>query len=833
MDTAREDRIERLFEEASTLPHERRAAFLDRACGSDTELRAALDGLVTHAAKAHEFVDRVAGPAMARAMGEVMRDPCGAEKRGPDPFIGQEVDHFRILEKLGGGGMGRVYKALDLKLDRTVALKFLPPHLGTDDEAKRRLIHEAKAASALDHPNICAIYEIGETDAGRLFIAMAHYEGETLKAKIARGPLPVGEALRYGAQIAEALQRAHTSGIVHRDIKPSNVMVTAHGEVKVLDFGLAKTAGSDLTREGATIGTVAYMSPEQTHGNATDARTDVWSLGAVLYEMLTGERPFRSENDQTLIHAIRHDAPKPVRELRPEVSAHVAALVSRCLEKSPTSRCQSAAELLAGVHGVQAVGSSVRRPAWQIRVLVYTSVAVLLGLMLLIGNRRITPPETRVASLAVLPVAPSMGDSAEQYFADGMTDLLIAQLSQFSGLQRVISRSSVMQYKDTRKSSRQIGQELGVDALVEMSVLRAGDQVRITVNLVEAGAQRVLWGDSFERPLRDVLTLQREVAQAIRRQLQVQLTPQEAARLSAPARRVDPEAFALYLQAVRVSGPDQERERIAYLEQALEKDSAFALAYARVALSYTMVARDRAKAEWAIARALALDPSLSEAHDALGLLRMWLDWDWIGAQAALHRAIALSPHNSRAHHELGQLLMRLGRCDEAVVAEQTAVLHDPARQLFQSGLGEIYLYCRRYDEAVHEFERTLGLTPNSSYTYRNLGDAYFYQRQYPKALAMYEKAGSVPGWARIPLGSRKEALRQIAELKSALPHDGRWDLARLYTSLGEPDSAITWLEQAYEHRDGMVVYLRVMPHFDPLRDHPRFQTLLKKVGLAR
>jgi len=835
MDTAREDRIERLFEEASTLPHERRAAFLDRACGADAELRATLEGLVSHAARAHEFVDRVAGPAMARAVDEVMRDPRGTEERGPDPLIGQEVDHFRILEKLGGGGMGRVYKALDLKLDRTVALKFLPPHLGADDEAKRRLIHEAKAASALDHPNICAIYEIGETDAGQLFIAMAHYEGKTLKAKIARGPLPVDEAVGYGVQIAEALQRAHASGIVHRDIKPSNVMVTAHGEVKVLDFGLAKTAGSDLTREGVTIGTVAYMSPEQTRGEAVDARSDVWSLGAVLYEMLTGQRPFRGESDQTLIHAIRHDSPKPLRELRPDISADVAALIDRCLDKAPARRYQSAPELLVSMHPVQAAPRAGQRPAWRMRAVAYGSVVVLLGLMFVIGNRQRLPPQPRVASLAVLPVTTPM-DSSDQYFADGMTDLLIAQLSELSGLERVISRNSVMQYRGTRKSSRQIGQELGVDALVEMSVLRVEDRVRITVNLVEAGAQRVLWGDSFERPLRDVLTLQRDVAQAIGRELHVQLTPQETARLGAAARRVDPEAFALYLHAVRVSGPNQEGDRIAYLEKAIEKDPTFALAYARVALSYIMVAHDRAKAEWAISRALALDPSLSEAHDALGLLRMWLDWDWTGAQAALHRAIELSPHNSRAHHELAQLLMRLGRCDEAVAAEQTAVLQDPVRRLFQSGLGEIYLHCRRYDDAIREFEKTLALTGDSSHTYRNLGDVYFYQRQYTKSLAMYEKAGSVPGWVRVPLGSRKEALHQIGELRSTSARDDRdfypsWTLARLYASVGELDSAITWLERAYERRDGMVVYLRGMPDFDPLRDDPRYQALLRKVGL--
>jgi len=713
MDTAREDRIERLFEEASALPPEQRAAFLDRACGSDADLRAEMEGLVAHADKAHRFVDRVAGPAMARAMGEAMGDSRGDAEPGADPFVGQQVAHFRILEKLGGGGMGRVYKALDLRLDRTVVLKFLPPHLGADEEATQRFIYEAKAASGLDHPHICVIYEIRETDQGRLFIAMAHYEGETLKPKIARGPLQVREALDYVAQIAEGLQRAHASGIVHRDIKPANVIVTVRGKVKILDFGLAKMAGSDLTREGTAIGTVAYMSPEQTHGNGVDARTDIWSLGVVLYEMLTGKRPFSSESDQTLIHGIRHDAPKPFRDLRPDAPANVAALVSRCLEKTPERRYHDAGELLAAVRAVQAGGTAVRRPAWRLRVPPNGSVAVVLGLLLLVAGTWLAGKRPRQAEV------------------------------------------------------------------------------------------------------------------------------QETARLTAAAPRVDPDAFALYLKASRVWPPRTDSEAIASLEQAIEKDSTFALAYATVARRYAIFGRDRATAERTVAKALALDPS-PEAYNARGLFLEFKDFDWSAAEAAFRRAIELSPHNSRAHHELGQLLMRVGRCDEAAAAEQHAVLQDPRSRQFQGGLGEIYLNCRRYDDAVREFETTLHLgrdARDSSNTYRDLGDVYFYERQYAEALAMYEKAGSVPGWARTPLGSRQEALQQIDKLKSALARDDRdigvrWDLARLYTSLGERDSAITWLERAYERRDGMLVYLRVMPHFDPLRDDLRFQALLKKVGLT-
>src|SRR5262245_2995622 len=347
LDSAREDRLERLFEAAVSLPPERRAVFVIEACGTDAELRATLETLLSRAADAYHFVDHVAGPLVARASEFLLSDVCTREDKDANAFTGRQVAHFRILEQLGRGGMGRVYKALDRRLDRTVALKFLPPHLGADDEAKRRFVHEAKAASGLDHPNICAIHEIGVTDAGAHFIAMTYYAGETLKAKIARGPLPAVESLDYARQIAEGLQRAHEAGIVHRDVKPANVMVTDVGQIKIVDFGVAKMSGADVTREGRTLGTIAYMSPEQTRGESVDARTDIWSLGAVLYEMLTGTRPFTGENDETLIHAIRHDDPRPIRALRADVPRGVVALVSRCLDKNPARRYQRTADLLA------------------------------------------------------------------------------------------------------------------------------------------------------------------------------------------------------------------------------------------------------------------------------------------------------------------------------------------------------------------------------------------------------------------------------------------------------------------------------------------------------
>ena len=729
--------------------------------------------------------------------------------------------------------MGTVYKALDLRLGRTVALKFLPPHLNTDDDAKLRFAHEAQAASALDHPNICAIHEIGETDAGQLFIAMACCEGETLKKTIARGALPFVKALDYVAQIAAGLQRAHEVGIVHRDVKPANVMITATGAVKIVDFGVAKMVGTEVTREGTTIGTVAYMSPEQTRGEAVDARSDLWSLGAVLYEMLTGQRPFKSESDETLIYAIRHDDPKSVRAWRAEIPAGLAAVVSRCLEKEPAARYQRASELLADLRTLQS-GGAVRRP-FSPRLLRGGGAGVIVVLMVLAGSTLRSPPEAGVHSLAVLPMTALTGDSAQDHLSDGVTDLLINHLSQLSGLRRVMSRSSVARFRNTQKSSRQIGRELGVDALVELSVTKEEERIRIIVKLVGTEADHVLWSRSFERPEGDVLTLQREVAKAIAAELQVQLTPREAARLIEAAPKVNPEAFALYLQSARApAGPEQ----MVYLEQAIAKDSNFALAHAKVAIEYIMRSHDKVKAERAIALALSIDPALSEAYDALGLLQMWINWDWPAAEAAFRRAIELSPHNSLAHHELGQLFMRLAQCDKAVAEAQKAVLQNPGVAHFQSGLAEVYLYCRRYDDAFREFEKNLELVRDSASTYFHMGDASFYQGRFGQALSLYEKTRRpVPAWAYVPLGRQPDARKQIVRWRATWAQGGTndwiaWSLARTYASQGDADQSLTWLERMYEARSGLVVYLKVDPHFASLRSEPRFQSLLRKVGLT-
>jgi TolB-like protein/Tfp pilus assembly protein PilF len=827
------EQIRSLFRELVALDPRERDGQLERIDRLDPAIARELLSLLEAHDRSPEVLDRLdrwlAGPAQSPS------DTSSPSLESTDALLGRQVSHYQILEKLGGGGMGVVYKARDLRLERTVALKFLPPHLSLDEDAKQRFIREAKAASALDHPNICTIYEIDECAAddgapAQLFIAMAYYAGETLKKKIERGPLPVRQALDYAAQIAAGLAAAHEAGIIHRDIKPANVLVTGEGVAKVVDFGIAKAAGPELTKQGRTLGTAAYMSPEQARGEPVDHRTDLWSLGAVLYEMLAGQRAFPGETSDAVIYAIRHDEPQPIETLRPDVGREVAATVSRCLAKQPAERYARAeallGELRASAQG-PAAAPRVQRP-WRGRSLRYSIISLVL--VLLIGGARalLAPPPPAGRVLAVLPVANVSGDAEQEPLADGLTELLINQLSQISGLDRVIPHTSVMPYKNTHKPLRQIGRELGVDLLVESSVLRAGEHVRVDVSLIKAAGQRTFWSDSFERPLSDVLRLQREMAQAIAREVQVVLTPAEAARLRQAAPAVDPEAFTLYLRAQRRRGI--EPGRIADLEQAVALDSGFAAAYAALAGTYAIHLNDYDRAEEAVERALALDPDLPRAHVTRALIRQWAHSDWVGAEAALRRALELTPLVPETHHELAMLLMRLGRFEEALAAESRALYLAPSSSSFQEGLGEIFLNSGRYEDAIREFEKTLRMDPTRIRTPRFLGDAHFFLGRYGEAVRWYEQSSwGIPSYAYTALGRRQEALAALDSMLARVERGELYtrrtlagNLAMLYASLGEHDRAMDWLERAVEERLGWIpVDLKVTPRLAPLRSHPR------------
>jgi len=781
-------------------------------------------------------------------------------------MIGKTILHYQITEKLGEGGMGVVYKAEDTKLQRDVAIKFLPRRIAASEGERKRFKIEAQAAAALNHPNITTIHAIEEHD-GEIFIVMEYIEGQELRETIHEIPpappfvkggqggfLSIDNILDYASQIAAGLQAAHEKGVTHRDIKSANIMVTDAGQVKIMDFGLAKIgAGAQLTKEHSTLGTAAYMSPEQARGEAVDHRTDIWSFGVVLYEMFTGQLPFTGDYEQAVMYAIAHEEP----DYPDTLLADLKSILKKALAKDPAHRYQSISEMLADLRSTDTdlktnrgkVGDAGGWP----RGLTYL-VAVAGLLLLCLAGWLFRPKgdsEQTIDSIAVLPLANLSGDPAQEYFSSGMTEALITDLSKISAL-KVISRTSVMQYKDAKKPLPEIARELGVKAIIEGSVMRDGDRVRITAQLIEAQTDRHLWAKSYERNLTDIFALQRDIAQAIAVEVRVTLTPGEQQQLQ-EVKQIDPAAYEAYLKGVYHDtkyNPSDFLKSLDYFSIAVEKEPGFALGYVGIVRACTGLmdigglpfSELYPKAKAALEKALQIGDSMAEVYGIQGRFKFIAEWDWAGAEDAFQKSLELNPNVADTYFDYTSFLIAMDRGDEALEMINKARSLDPLNAGTNNDVGWINYCVRRYDEAIREYRNNLEMYPDFVMSHRELGSVYVKKAMFTEAIQSVQRAVDLErssyNLAHLSLvnahaGQRNEALEILEELRSAQQKEQlpSYEFAMIYAALGDANEAFRWLEKSYQDHSGWPFFVKVDPVADSLRSDPRYASFLRRMGL--
>ncbi len=772
-------------------------------------------------------------------------------------MIGKTISHYKILEKLGSGGMGDVYKAEDTKLKRTVALKFLPPELTRDEDERKRFRKEAIAASALDHPNIGTIHEIDECD-GHFFIAMAYYEGGTLKDKIASNKegLEVKEALDIAIQIAQGLKKAHAKGIVHRDIKPANILFTEEGQVKIIDFGLAKLKGSSvLTKTGTTMGTVAYMSPEQAQGSKVDHRTDIWALGVILYEMLTGKQPFTADQVAAVMYLIINEEPEFITKVNRNVPQQIERIIDKALAKKPEKRFSTMKEMLEelkitaqevkeGLHKkppIFRLRRKQRRLAYRILIIILLIIAS--GIYIWQSQFRKAKP----VSVALLPLKSLTDDPEQEWFNDSMTGGLTFKLAQISGL-RVTSLSSTILYKGATKSASQIAEELGVRYLVESSAEKMGEEVIVSAGLIDALSDKIIWAEEFEEEFSNIKKLQGDVAKAIANRLQARLTPLEEMRF-AEVQPVNPETHTLITRGmflVNKLTPDGITNGLAYLHQAVEIDPEEPMAHAGLALGYAIIshtpspppyAADRARESAQIA--LGIDSTLADAHLALGMVKIYEDWNKPGAEWSFKRALKLNPSLHLAHDHYGWYLRLMGETKKALAEIRLATEIDPLSAVYPTDLGWLYYFTGDYDKAIDVTQKSLEMYPDNPYALCVQGFGYAGKGMYDQAINVQKKAVELsPAW-RFGLGycyakaGRTDEARAIAaEMESQPTIWDTWGLSVVYAGLGEGDKMFYWLEEAVRQHHAFILWIGTMDnYYSDWYDDPRFIDLVRRLNL--
>jgi TolB-like protein/Tfp pilus assembly protein PilF len=772
---------------------------------------------------------------------------------------GVRLGPYEILAPLGAGGMGEVYRCLDPRLRREVAIKILPASLFPDPVRRRRLEQEARAAGALNHPNLLTIYELGSHE-NAPFIVCELLVGETLRSKLGSGPLPPRQAADYALQIAKGLAAAHDKGIVHRDLKPENIFVTSDGRVKILDFGLAKVnepmrnESSDtdmLTGPGVVMGTLAYMSPEQALGRPVDVRTDVFSFGAIVFEMLWGRPAFHKTSPPETIAAIL--ATDPLSTVPGDLPPGLISIVRRCLEKEPDRRFRSghdvAIALESGSVPMPVVGPAPF-PATKV-IAGALAVVVIAAVIWIVSTRGTGSPH--IDSLAVLPLRELSGTS-DRYFADGVTEELITRLAQIHSL-RVVPRTSAERYVGTRKSLREIGQELNVNGIVTGSVLRSGGNVRVTAQLVDARTEQNLWADEYERPLGDVLTLQDELSRAIVDRIRIRLSPADQQRLTS-ARPISPAAHDAYLKALynfNRADPEGFSRAITLFQEAIARDPNYAAAFAGLAHCYTSMGffgilvptEAFPTAKEAALTALKLDPDLADAHVSLGIVLANYEWNWKAADHEYRRALELNPNSEGAHEWIALLLLATGRTDEALAESRRAVELSPLGRVANQQLPWTYYQAHKFDIAIQQYQKAIPNDPDDPELHEGLGDAYVAAGRDPEAFSAYQQWARVAGFPAAIIAELDRAYRAGGmgsywrkrlelEDQEAKETGDVWPyrMALLHARLHETEGTLSWLERAYAEHGNRLVFLHVEPAFGFLSRDARFQNLMHRVGLV-